>query len=866
MEDFATRLTPIWRDQKQVSVDMARLLPNAGMDITRLQDRLASGTVFGAVPDRLQSEASSGVPILVMGDLGVLGASPAASLDLWMTFAQERKAEGRRCIALTPAPLSAYPEPVREKLWSLVPWEEKPQRAIAEPGRANQADRLLGLLSHHMKIPPGLLRDVRRLYPEMSAVTEIQAWRSPHLVSPHPIAATLSNAAKEQLRGHFRAEPLERKQQIYRLIRKWCGGDYDSVYFEAVLSLGALAADVVGPADMAAAVECIRDMAGIVDCASAPVRLRGVGKPQVERYFREMRGRIGDAPKEITAASEAFDRLSAAVAPGKSDDAYPTGFDPAVLGAPGPQRKLTLRQRGGQLVAMPPRQAGLFEAAAWPADDDAESSFFADIVTARDDLAVWENPFWKTGAPPNWTSDYGTDEIGPWVEFAVIDADGAMIRQRMRWIGPGRFRMGSPEDEPGRYDNEGPRHEVRISEGFWLFDTPVTQALWEAVMGGNPSRFADRKRPVEQVSWDEASEFLQKINSRIPGLELVLPTEAQWEYACRAGTETATYVGPIDILGDNNAPILDAIAWYGGNSGVGFELENGYDSSDWPGKQYDHSRAGTHPVGQKLPNGWGLYDMLGNVWEWCADDLRSYGKLKVFISYSRRDFAAADALAEALHARGFNVITDRRDLPFGENWQAELAKFIDLSDAVVWLVSEASVHSKSVSWELNEVARRSKRLVPVQVGETPLDRLPRQLGEIHILSGGQGLFDLSRDLETLVQVLETDLARLGKTSLAAPSARSAAALGQQCAQRARCPPLRGRPRLPVQRHRFPVRPSSGRGGAGRDGVRPSGATAGARSAWRSEAAVLGGWSGRAFHRAAEAARLCRPQRLRNPHL
>lgn len=228
------------------------------------------------------------------------------------------------------------------------------------------------------------------------------------------------------------------------------------------------------------------------------------------------------------------------------------------------------------------------------------------------------------GSPPEWASGWGEDRYGVWIEFALGD-----MMQRMRWIGPGRFMMGSPEDEPGRDGegdyNEGPQHEVRISEGFWLFDTPVTQALWKAVTGGNPSYFVDPKRPVEQVSWEDAAEFLQKINARILGLNLVLPTEAQWEYACRAGTEAATYVGPMDILGVNNAPLLDGIAWYGGNSGVGFELENSYDSSSWPEKQYEHSRAGTHPVGQKLPNAWGLHDMLGNVWEWCADDLRSYG-------------------------------------------------------------------------------------------------------------------------------------------------------------------------------------------------------------------------------------------------
>ncbi len=223
------------------------------------------------------------------------------------------------------------------------------------------------------------------------------------------------------------------------------------------------------------------------------------------------------------------------------------------------------------------------------------------------------------GCPPDWASGWGDDRYGVFVEFTLGE-----VTQRLRWIGPGRFQMGSPEDEPGRWDREGPQHEVRISSGFWLFDTPVTQALWTAVMGDNPSRFKDPKRPVESLSWDDAMRFLEKINAAIPGLDLVLPTEAQWEYACRAGTNTATYVGPIEILGARNAPILDEIAWYGGNSGVDFELENGVDSSSWSEKQYQHNRAGTRPVGLKLRNPWGLYDMLGNVWEWCADYRRKY--------------------------------------------------------------------------------------------------------------------------------------------------------------------------------------------------------------------------------------------------
>ncbi len=180
-------------------------------------------------------------------------------------------------------------------------------------------------------------------------------------------------------------------------------------------------------------------------------------------------------------------------------------------------------------------------------------------------------------------------------ESAFAGTKAGEERGRFCWCPPGKFKMGSPWTEANRQDNEG-QVDVTLSRGFWMGKYEVNQAQYQYVMGKNPSRFKGVFLPVDSVEWNEAVEFCEKLTKveqeaeRLPkGWEYRLPTEAQWEYACRAGTTTAYSFGDDwRQLGDH--------AWYDGNSG-----------------------RRTHVVGRKKPNAWGLCDMYGNVWEWCRD-------------------------------------------------------------------------------------------------------------------------------------------------------------------------------------------------------------------------------------------------------
>ena len=200
--------------------------------------------------------------------------------------------------------------------------------------------------------------------------------------------------------------------------------------------------------------------------------------------------------------------------------------------------------------------------------------------------------------PGDMPGPQGSDKKGITVEgvsFNMIKVEG------------GTFKMGAQSTDPNgeNYDSESesgeqPIHSVTL-DNYYIGETEVTQELWEAVMGTNPSGFIGSNKPVERVSWNDCQEFINKLN-QLTGINFRLPTEAEWEYAARGGNKSQGY----KYAGSNN---IGEVAWYDGNA-----YDVGESSPDY----------GTHQVGTKAPNELGLYDMSGNVWEWCSDWYGSY--------------------------------------------------------------------------------------------------------------------------------------------------------------------------------------------------------------------------------------------------
>ena len=585
--DRSDRLIPFQDDQDAVARRLATLFPRQAVQFCLLQDGLAEPLIWGRKsqlqPYRLPDPDTL---VVALSDFGGFADWSPALVRPWRALGGRLARAGCRLagLDLTPASFGRRPD---LGPWTVLPWDRGRSARLTEAERQERAEALLRLLSPAVRIDLGLLREIRLLLgANADAGTEADIWRHADMAHRSRVGGALDTKARDRHRKEFaQKEDGQRQAAVIETIQRWCAGIRPEVWYEALLSLPpetlAHLPARIRQHDLPAAAQDLKAVAPLLDQS-----------PEGRRWYRRVHRR---APASFynhadPALTRAQHQAYALAFEGEAEPPVPPpGFDPRVI-PPAFAAPVTLELREGA--------DGLV--VTQPAADDAPraGSLVCTLQSRIREVTVAPEPsFWRSGQAPTWASDWGTDRFGAWAAFTVTGADGAPVTQRLRWIRPGRFLMGSPDSDPERRNNEGPQHAVVFERGFWLFDTACSQALYQAVMGNNPSQFQGPDRPVEGVSWDDVQTFLERINGLVPGLSLSLPSEAQWEYACRAGTTTpfsfGTTITPEQVNYDGNHP------YAGGDKGV--------------------YRGETVPVASLPPNPWGLYEMHGNVWEWCAD-------------------------------------------------------------------------------------------------------------------------------------------------------------------------------------------------------------------------------------------------------
>ena len=646
--DRRNALAPFWDDFDSALEKLARLRGKEGLIVRTVQE----------------TSPEPGVPVLLMGDLGRC-SQDATLREAWLANGRELRRRGNTLTALLPCPRDRWDAELaalwRSGCWN--PGEKLPRQgqpvavapddAVARE-QAARVETVLTLLSPAVRVEPGLLRLMVRLCGG-GAGLEFDVWNSPEAartplaMALFPDAALRRRAAfsglDEQTKGsvrqwleafHAGCSPTLRAREILNL---WNGGvpglaERAEEARETLRRANARLFHIAREGDISAAERTglfewqAREIIRVPEDLRRNDREIAIGWALVRHWNRD-RKTIESVPKGINPAEVAWVQDLLEADPGvetvwklrqqgrrlvlqreAEKKAGPdAGFTPspplAWVRARRSRLDLTLEDESGniaQFQILRPGPGGLFVCQEIPRRLRLETDCAGlDVFTAP---------------RPEWAERMAYDRFGL---YADLNVNGVTFR--LRWIPPGRFRMGSPKDELGRQDNEGPPHEVTISKGYWLADTPCTQAQWEAVLGENPSHFKGATRPVESIAWHQCVEFCERLRARAPTLSFRLPTEAEWEYACRAGTETAFNDGSDCTEPAGKDPALDRLGWFDENS-----------------------KHETHPVRERDPNAWGLYDMHGNVWEWCLDGRRKYNETPETDALGPTDKSARRAL------------------------------------------------------------------------------------------------------------------------------------------------------------------------------------------------------------------------------
>ena len=653
--DFSDRLTPYWQDwhglqwqlrsRLRSKVQCYRLRGAPQQPLQRLRtDRPDAGMVSWP-------QLRPGSTLLIVSDLGMTDLAHPYPRQCWQAKLNELQRHGVRAIVLSPASLRhLQPQLTNRAAYLRFSTDSclRPLRRVAvrnvlppdgPPGLSQPAAMLLTLMSVATRVEPPLLRALRGLLPEgrNDAGIEGEVWCHGELDTA-ATGCSLAPWAAAHWQEQFRQLPLLLQQRALDCLRGWHARLPQAIHHEETLLWQHLATITPSDDEQAKAAAARKFFSKLANSLQAPPESAAFSRTRMaqlaERHIRWVSPVLGS---EETYLHRLWNAVIDA-APERARNGLPAGIDPAAWlqqqTAIAPQRMQLLQDPRHGLQLQPPGaplpngathlaafdldrdtllwgkqengQRPIYFPWHWQTQESPESTApslpsLLRVTGETGAMPAYPALIVHTGRqhmqfdsfiPPAWASAWGQDTRGLFADLTVKH-----ITQRFRWIFPGNFLMGSPESEAERYSDET-QHPVTLTRGFWLADTACTQALWQAVMNGNPSHFTgDPDLPVESISWLDVQQFIERLNALFPDLQAKLPSEAQWEYACRAGTQT-----PFSF-GDNITP----------------ELVNYDGNYPYAGGEEGLYRKKTVPVKSLPPNPWGLYEMHGNVWEWCID-------------------------------------------------------------------------------------------------------------------------------------------------------------------------------------------------------------------------------------------------------
>ena len=582
IRDESLHLAPYFADQQSVIDRLKRIVP--AHDLTVLQGQQPTALfkrLPSAVPEYVSQQPQPGSQILILGDMGLLEKS-GQWVKSWRGWLRRQSLRGSQIGCLFPGNPAMVPASLRR--WVQVQsWQPNPCALVNDSKQRDAAlEQLFELAAPVARLEPGLLRDLRRLVPELAdASLESDFWQHDDLASRHFMAATIEpERAKKKWRPRFERLPEALREKVLQCIWNWRFQIIQApeVWLEEVRNLLPESQRLVPKSDR-------QDAEAWCHYLEPLLGPHGFRDPSLNDYAQRMLERVTEAAESDPKTGWFIQKLQAVFAGKPSAD--------------GEAKTLKLRPAGERLSVEP--ESTTME----PRDEFHLRLAPITIRMSNDSLRIVQATA-KTPQPeiscPDFATSFGVDRYGTWCEFELSSQSGEPVVQRMRWISPGSFLMGSPEDEHGRYDNEH-RHRVTLTQGFWLADTACTQEMWQAVADENPSSFKGAQRPVERVSYDDVLSFCQQLNERYSDGQFRLPTEAEWEYACRAG-KTSPFSFGETITTEQ----------------VNFDGNYPYRSEDPKGVY----RKQTVHVKEFACNDWGLYQMHGNVWEWCQDWYGNY--------------------------------------------------------------------------------------------------------------------------------------------------------------------------------------------------------------------------------------------------